>query len=89
MEHLALVTGASSGIGFELARYAAHKDYDLSSPPTRPRSKRRLTRFAMKARKSRRFRRTCRSAKAWTSSTKRSAPAAVLSTRSSPMQDGA
>ena len=29
MEHLAVVTGASSGIGFELAKYAAHKDYDL------------------------------------------------------------
>ncbi|HEX3495562.1 MAG TPA: SDR family NAD(P)-dependent oxidoreductase [Methylocella sp.] len=29
MEHLAVVTGASSGIGFELAKYAAEKDYDL------------------------------------------------------------
>jgi short-subunit dehydrogenase len=29
MEHLAVVTGASSGIGFELAKYATHKDYDL------------------------------------------------------------
>ena len=29
MEHLAVVTGASSGIGFELAKYAAHKNYDL------------------------------------------------------------
>jgi uncharacterized protein len=29
MEHLAVATGASSGIGFELAKYAAHKDYDL------------------------------------------------------------
>ena len=29
MQHLAVVTGASSGIGFELARYAAPNDYDL------------------------------------------------------------
>jgi short-subunit dehydrogenase len=29
MEHLAVVTGASSGIGFELAKYATNKDYDL------------------------------------------------------------
>ncbi|MBV8897291.1 MAG: SDR family NAD(P)-dependent oxidoreductase [Acidobacteriaceae bacterium] len=29
MEHLAVVTGASSGIGFELAKYATGKDYDL------------------------------------------------------------
>jgi uncharacterized protein len=29
VDHLAVVTGASTGIGFELARYAAHKDYDL------------------------------------------------------------
>lgn len=29
MEHLAVVTGASSGIGFELAKCAAEKDYDL------------------------------------------------------------
>jgi len=29
MEHLAVMTGASSGIGFELAKYAAGKDYDL------------------------------------------------------------
>jgi cysteine synthase len=26
---IAVVTGASSGIGFELAKYAAQKDYDL------------------------------------------------------------
>jgi len=29
MEHLAVMTGASSGIGFELAKYAAGKDYDV------------------------------------------------------------
>jgi uncharacterized protein len=29
MQHLAVVTGASSGIGFELAKYALKKDYDL------------------------------------------------------------
>jgi uncharacterized protein len=29
MAHLAVVTGAPSGIGFELAKYALHKDYDL------------------------------------------------------------
>jgi uncharacterized protein len=29
MEHLAVVTGASSGIGFELAKCAVEKDYDL------------------------------------------------------------
>jgi uncharacterized protein len=29
MEHLAVVTEASTGIGFELAKYAAQKDYDL------------------------------------------------------------
>jgi short-subunit dehydrogenase len=29
MQHLAVVTGASSGIGFELAKYATEKNYDL------------------------------------------------------------
>ena len=29
MDHLAVVTGASTGIGFELARYATEKGYDL------------------------------------------------------------
>ena len=29
MDHLAVVTGASTGIGFELAKYAAEKGYDL------------------------------------------------------------
>jgi short-subunit dehydrogenase len=29
MERLAVVTGASTGIGFELAKYAVHKGYDL------------------------------------------------------------
>jgi uncharacterized protein len=29
MEHLAVVTGASSGIGFELARCAVRMDHDL------------------------------------------------------------
>ena len=39
--HLAVVTGASTGIGYELARYAAAKATISSSPPTNPRSRRR------------------------------------------------
>ena len=29
MDHLPVVTGASSGVGYELARYATGKGYDL------------------------------------------------------------
>ena len=36
MEHLAVVTGASTGIGYELARYATEKGYDLAIAADEP-----------------------------------------------------
>ena len=86
MDHLAVVTGASTGIGFELARYAAHKDYDLIIAADEPEIEARRRRCATKAPKSPLCRQIWRLAKAWINSMRRSAHPAARWTLSWPMQ---
>ena len=80
MEHLAVVTGASSGIGFELAKYAAEKDYDLIVAANEPQIEMAADKLRANGTEATPCKRTWRRAKAWTSFMKRSAPAGVRST---------